>query len=213
MSELDFLNVNLDRIFKAVPVNHDAEICFVVEVGRAADVIQRRGFNYSVFVLRLLGRVRHQNYEDVIDLSEIRQLVEQFADVLRFIPVSLLALQSVVWVNYEGFNAPPPDEEFGFFEDCIYSEIICWADEVKVIFEVFFYQPIFPEFKRFLAEFLAGKLLYQLGCVIGERGVFGAELCESPPVPHIEPFGNFVDELRFTAARNTCYDAEAFGLE
>lgn len=162
VTELDFLDMNLDRVVKPIPMNHDAEIGFVVKVSRAADVIQRRGFYRTVLVLGLLRGVCHEDYQNIVYLSEVRQLIEQLADVLSFVAVALLALQTVVRVDDERLDTLAANEELGFFEDRVDFEIIRRADEIEVIFEVFLDNPVFPEFQRVLAEFLAGKLLYQL---------------------------------------------------
>ena len=50
VSELDFLNDDFNRVLHPVSVNHNAEVRLVVEVRRAADVIQGRGFDNPVFV-------------------------------------------------------------------------------------------------------------------------------------------------------------------
>lgn len=76
VSELDFLNVNLDRIVRPVPVDDETEIRFVEKVRRSAYIVQGRGFDYSVLVSWLLCRVSHQDNQNVVQLSERRQFIE-----------------------------------------------------------------------------------------------------------------------------------------
>lgn len=50
VSELHFLHVDFNRVFKSVSVNDNTEISLVVEVSRAADVIKCRYLRLAVFV-------------------------------------------------------------------------------------------------------------------------------------------------------------------
>ena len=125
----------------------------------------------------------------------------------------MLVLQTVVRVNHESFYTLASYEELCLFENGFKPEIIVRADEEEVLFEVFLYLSVFPVAEVLLVELLSRELFYQLRGVIGERSVLGAEISETPTVTHIQAFGYFVDELRLTAAWNTCHDTEAFGLE
>ena len=147
VSKLDFLNMYLNCIFCSVSVYHDTEIRFVEEVCRAADVVQCRGFDNPVLIARLFRGVCHQDNQQVVALREVCQLIEQLANVLCFIPCSLFAFKSVVRVYHEGFNATPPHEVFGFFENIIYSVVIRRGDEVKVLLDMLLHLLIFAECK------------------------------------------------------------------
>lgn len=49
--------------------------------------------------------------------------------------------------------------------------------------------------------------------MVFERGVLRAEIREFPPVAHVEPLGDLVNELRLTRARNTRHDTDALRLK
>ena len=198
------------RVFNSVAVYHDTEVCFVVEIRRAADVIQRRGFDCSVFILGHLCRVRHKDYQHVVQLCEVCQLVEQPGYVLRFVLTLALVFKPVVRVNNKSLYATPPDEELRPFKYRVKPVIVVWSDKEEVRFEVFLDLFVLPESEVLLVELLACELLYQLRGVVGEWCVFRAEISETPTVPHIQTLGYLVDELRLSAARYACNDTEAF---
>ena len=150
--ELDFLDIDLHSVFRPVPVYGYAEVRLVEEVRRAADVIQRRGFDYSVLVLWHLRRMRHKDYEDIVHLREVRQFVEQTGDILRLVLAVALVFKPVVRVNDKCLDAAPPDEELCPVKDSVKPVVVVRGDEEKIRFEVFLYLPVLPECEVLLVE-------------------------------------------------------------